>query len=218
MTYAQTLKTIRGAMKSKKRLIVFPMNIHVIAELSKNQAFKTKHQRADILFADGAPLVFLSKLKNTPLPERISGTDLVNDMLTRERCIFLLGSSPDVLAIMGKKFASICGVYSPPYARTWTREENQKIIRLINKAKTKILLVGVGPLKQEQWICSHFSQTCARVAIGVGSAFDIISGITPRAPVLLQKLGLEWAWRIAMEPKRLLPRYVGDVFSLPLLK
>lgn len=183
------------------------MNIHILTELSKDMKFRQKHGLASIIFCDGVPLVWLSRLCGMALPERVSGTDLVKTLLTSNYRVFLLGSSNDVLKVMKKKYKNTCGTYSPSYATVWGAEENKKIIKRINKYQTDILLVGVGPLKQERWIIDNKDNVNSQIMVGVGSAFDILSGKTPRAPRILRNIGLEWAWRLVLEPNRLARRY-----------
>jgi len=212
--YRDALTAIHDALKSKKRLIVYSVNIHIIVELLKNPGFRSKHQKANLLLADGMPLVWLSKLTKTPLPKRVNGTILAKRVLQTEHNIFLLGSSREVLRIMKTRYPNVCGIYSPPYTPSWSDKINKHIISMVNESGAKILFVGVGPLKQELWIYKYFNKTHAFVAMGVGSAFDMLSGKTPKAPEWMQKIGLEWVWRILLEPKRLSARYLEDILFL----
>ena len=208
--FGDVLRYIEHSVKNKHRAVLFPMNIHIFIELSKDSHFKHKHESANIIFCDGVPLIWLSKLKSLSLPERISGTNLTDALLMSDYRIFLLGSSNEVLEKMKKKYINICGTYSPPYATEWGNEENKKIIKRIHDSRADILLIGVGPLKQERWVVKYKNIIKTPIIIAVGSAFDILSGNNPRAPKIMQYLGLEWVWRILLEPKRLGYRYCKD--------
>jgi N-acetylglucosaminyldiphosphoundecaprenol N-acetyl-beta-D-mannosaminyltransferase len=201
---------IDESIKTHRHAILLPMNIHILVELSKNPKLKKAHETADVVFCDGVPLVWFSRLAHQPLPERISGTDLAESLLQGPYRIFLLGSTPEVLAGLKKKYSSICGTFSPPFKNEWGKDETRQIIQKINTSKPDVLLVALGPLKQEQWILKNFPAIRVPIALAVGSALDILSGKIPRAPKWMQNSGLEWAWRIALEPKRLTRRYLND--------
>lgn len=218
VTLKQIVSNIDTSIVSNKHQLIFPMNIHILVELSKDQTLKRLHEKtASVIFADGMPLVWLSRWKKTPINERVSGTDLAETLLISNYRVFLLGSSPEVLAKMKKKYRSIVGTHSPPFKDTWSQRENQEIVSLIQESRASVLLVGLTPPKQERWLIKYFHETLSLVGIGVGSAFDILSGKTPRAPKKLKDNGLEWLWRILMEPTRLAPRYISDAMFLTLL-
>jgi N-acetylglucosaminyldiphosphoundecaprenol N-acetyl-beta-D-mannosaminyltransferase len=206
---------LNSVIKDKKSLI-FALNIHILVELNKDQRFKKQHEkRASVIFADGVPIVWFSKFNKNKLPQRVSGTDLVEKILNNKNLkVFLLGSSHEVLKNIQSNYKCVCGVYAPPYNNTWLKEEKNKIIKKINKSQAQVLLVAVGPLKQERWLVDNFKDTNAKVGLGIGSALDILANKTPRAPKLVQTAGFEWVWRIALEPKRLFQRYVFDLVYL----
>jgi len=94
----------------------------------------------------------------------------------------------------------ICGTYCPPF-REHTPEEDEVVVRLINDARPDIVWVGLGLLKQERWIAAHLRRVRAPWMIGVGASFDYLSGAIPWAPPLLRRLGLEWVFRLALQPR-----------------
>jgi N-acetylglucosaminyldiphosphoundecaprenol N-acetyl-beta-D-mannosaminyltransferase len=106
-------------------------------------------------------------------------------------------------------FPGLCvvGVYSPPF-RPLTPEEDQQVIETINNKNPDIVWVGISTPKQERWMASHLEKLNAPVLIGVGAAFDFLSGNKPQAPLWMQKSGLEWFFRLATEPRRLWRRYI----------
>ena len=170
---------------------------------------------AKLVFIDGVPLLWLFRFAGRKLPARVSGTDLVEKLLqNKKNRIFLLGSNQAVLERLAQKLSSVVGYYSPPFSKTFSSKENQKIIKNIKQSRAEILLVAFGSLKQEQWLIENFKKTQALAGVGVGSAFEILSGEKPRAPHPLQIFGLEWLWRMTLEPRRLARRYGSDFLQL----
>lgn len=219
ISFTEVIDQIRLAIANKSKLFLFPMNVHILVELSKNIRFRYFHNRDGVIFTDGLPLVWLSYLTSNKIPERISGTSLVDKILKVFKHIYMIGPDNETFAIIKKKYQfnneqMLAGYCSPPYADEWEEKINKQIIENINQSKAEIVLVGVGPLKQEKWILKYASKTNAKIFIAVGSAFEIISGKRPRAPVWMQNSGLEWLWRMILEPKRLIPRYIKDMFRL----
>jgi N-acetylglucosaminyldiphosphoundecaprenol N-acetyl-beta-D-mannosaminyltransferase len=220
VTSNQVLLNIKEAITKNKQLIIFPINIHILVELSKHPNFRPIHEKADIIFTDGVPLIWLSSLYKQNLPERVSGTDLVENLLLSKKFrIFLLGSKIDNLKKIVYKYNSaqnfpICGFHSPPIMERWSQTEVNKINQLIILSRANIILVGVGPLKQERFISTDLKINNRKIVIGVGSAFDILSGSKIRAPKIMQWMGLEWLWRLILEPKRLTARYIYDALFM----
>ena len=115
----------------------------------------------------------------------------------------------------------IAGYYSPPFADKFSVEENEKIISMINSVKPNVLWVSLTAPKQDIWIYEHFDKLDVNIAIGVGGAFEVTAGIINRAPLWMQKYGLEWFFRFLQEPKRLFGRYFLEApqfFPLVLLQ
>lgn len=152
-----------------------------------------------------------------PIPERIPGSEFVWDIARYARDnnykLFLLGGLPTVaertaLQLQTKIYGlKVAGVHSGGI------KETKEIIDTINKSKANILLVAFGAPKQEKWLHANLNKTCCQLGIGVGGTFDFIAGVKKRAPVFIQKIGLEWAYRLILEPKRIkrqisLPKFV----------
>ena len=104
----------------------------------------------------------------------------------------------------------IVGCYSPSFGFEDNGAENEKIVKMIRETKPDILFVGLGAPKQEKWIYRHRNQYEVPVAVGIGVSFEFVSGMVKRAPQWMQQTGLEWLWRLLMEPKRLWKRYIID--------
>ena len=165
---------------------------------------------------DGQPLVWLSKLLGFKESERVAGPDLMQELcrLSPEkgyRHFFYGGAEgiPERLKTMFEETypgIKIVGTFSPPF-RPLTREEDENVVKLINDSKPDFLWVGLGAPKQEQWIADHLDRIQAPVQVGVGAAFDFFTGNVLRAPVWMQRAGLEWLFRLLKEPRRLWKRY-----------
>lgn len=216
ITPREIYKSVLKSVVKKKKSLFFALNIHILVELHKDIVFKRIHERkAKIIFADGVPIVWLSYFFGKKLPGRISGTDFVEKLLKNDNLrIFILGSTKDILKKVSIRYKSVCGYYAPPHNNSWLKNEKNKIIKKINFSGAQIVLVGVGPLKQERWLVDNFATTNVYVGIGVGSAFDILAGRTVRAPGLLKDSGFEWLWRVILEPRRLIGRYTMDFIYL----
>jgi N-acetylglucosaminyldiphosphoundecaprenol N-acetyl-beta-D-mannosaminyltransferase len=176
-------------------------------------------QESDMATADGMPLVMGARMLGVPLTGRVTGADLVPALAERaaERgySIFLLGARDGVAAraaqILKSRYAGlkIAGVLSPPNMSIL--EMDRTILDEIKAAKPDILLVAFGNPKQEKWISMYAHELSVPICIGIGGTLDMIAGITKRAPLWMQRSGLEWLYRLAQEPRRLWKRYVLDL-------
>lgn len=220
LTFNEVYQHIISSIKYKKKLLLFPLNLHSLRLIHENFLVKSAYENADIVFADGVPILLLARLAGNPLPGRVSGTDLVKKILcTPSLKVFLLGSEPNVLKIIKKKYhspggANITGSAHPSVNSNGSAASSQKILQHMRKTKPDVLLVALGQPKQELWLRKNFYKIPTRIGMGVGSAFDILSNKSPRAPSLLQFAGMEWLWRLILEPRRLFFRYFMDGFIM----
>ncbi len=177
----------------------------------------------DLVLADGAPLVWASRLLGSGLKERVAGADLVPQLarLSAERGyrIFLLGaeeeSSAGTAEWMEQNYPGVCiaGRYSPKY-QPLEEMDHEEILSRIEAARPDILLVAFGNPKQEKWLAMHRRRLEVPVCIGVGGSFDFLSGRIPRAPLWMQQSGMEWLYRMIQEPSRLAKRYLCNALCL----
>jgi N-acetylglucosaminyldiphosphoundecaprenol N-acetyl-beta-D-mannosaminyltransferase len=178
-------------------------------------------QEVDMATADGMPLVWGARLLGVHLAGRVTGSDMVPALAERASQkgyrLYLLGAAPGVAARAAEILQArhpalqIVGVVSPPYGSIL--EMDPAIAERVRAAQPDILLVAFGNPKQEKWISMHSRTLHVPVMIGVGGTFDFIAGITQRAPVWMQRSGLEWLFRLIQEPKRLWKRYVVDMIG-----
>ena len=174
---------------------------------------------ADLVVADGMPLLWASRFLGNPLPERITGVDLIVESARLSAAkgygIFMLGAAPGIaeeaanVLRMRIPCVRIVGTYSPPFG-PFSRSEDETMVRLIQEMRPSILLVAFGAPKQDEWIRKQMHRLDVPVCIGVGGAFDFLAGRIARAPVWMQNRGLEWLYRVSQEPTRLWKRYFVD--------
>ncbi|MFA5156169.1 MAG: WecB/TagA/CpsF family glycosyltransferase [Candidatus Omnitrophota bacterium] len=167
---------------------------------------------------DGISLVLLGRLYGHRLKKRVYGPDLMLEFLElsvkRGYTNFFYGATDSILEKLKDNLAhrfpgiKVAGSYAPPF-KELTPEEEAAIIKLINSAAPDVLWVGLGCPKQQLWMYKHKSNLKVPAMIGVGAAFDFISGNKPQAPVWIRNNGFEWLFRLATEPKRLWKRYLG---------
>ncbi len=204
--------------RGKCAAFVATLNVDFVANAVSGWPFKGNDElwgylrNADFVTADGMPIVLLSKLLRRPLPERVTGADMVPAIC--RRCaeegfsVYVLGGDRAAvdaafakLAISGLKVAGV----DPAFVKLG--EEQPEIVARINAAKPDILFVALGNPKQELWMGRHAAQLDAGVMIGIGGTFNFIAGRVKRAPRWMQRCGLEWIYRIIQEPGRLWKRY-----------
>jgi N-acetylglucosaminyldiphosphoundecaprenol N-acetyl-beta-D-mannosaminyltransferase len=195
---------------------ICPANVHMLMEAYDSIEFNKIINNADLVTPDGMPLVWLMRLKGVKNQPRVYGPTLMLYVLEeaerKEIPVGFYGSSPKVLAAlvdrMGKKFPALIIKFSesPPF-RALSDEEDATLIEKILQSGIRILFVGLGCPKQEKWMAEHKGKIPA-VMLGVGAGFDFHAGMIRQSPPFLQKIGLEWLFRLIQEPKRLWRRYL----------
>lgn len=210
-----TQKVVRWAQEGRARYVC-AANVHMVMETHDDPAFSQIVNSADLVTPDGVPLVWALRLMGVDEATRVYGPDLtlhVCEEAARQRIpIGLYGGTPESLeafeSFLTERFKGTqigCKI-APPF-RPLTPEEDAQYTRQINESGVRILFVGIGCPKQEKWMAEHKDKLHA-VMLGVGAAFDFHTGRVRQAPSVLQRLGLEWAFRLAMEPRRLWKRYM----------
>jgi N-acetylglucosaminyldiphosphoundecaprenol N-acetyl-beta-D-mannosaminyltransferase len=194
-------------------------NLHYAMLSNERPRLQEINERAAFILADGMPLVWASRLQKTPLPERVAGSDLIWKICERAaqqgQRIFLLGGAPGVAEeaarLLPERYhgLAIAGTACPPF-RTWTSEEEDALIAQIRTTRPHILFVAFGQPKGELWIAKNYEKLIIPICVQVGASIDFIAGKVRRAPRWMQRTGLEWAFRLAQEPRRLLGRYARN--------
>jgi N-acetylglucosaminyldiphosphoundecaprenol N-acetyl-beta-D-mannosaminyltransferase len=209
------------------RYVVTPNVDHTLL-FQQSEEFRRVYDDAGLVLADGMPVVVASRLLRRPLPERVTGADLVPALFeaavpARPMRVYLLGAGPGVAARAAAAIVArwpavqVVGIDSPPLGFEKNEAENAAILRRIAAATPDVVVVGLGAPKQELWVHRHRGQIEARVALCVGAAIDFLAGEKPRAPLWMRRFGLEWAHRLGSEPRRLFKRYARDAWIFPQL-
>jgi len=223
VTMAQAVARIEGHILSGRTHQIATANLDFARNSLRDHYLQRVICDCSMVLPDGAPMVWASKLFGTPLKERVTGVDLIPELArlsaARGYGIYLLGateeSSKRAAEVLEARFPGvlISGRLSPEI-KPLHEMDNEGILRAIEAAKPDILLVAFGNPKQEIWIHRHRDRLAVPVAIGIGGALDMIAGNLKRAPKVVQKMQLEWLFRMAQEPSRLLPRYAKDAAAL----
>jgi N-acetylglucosaminyldiphosphoundecaprenol N-acetyl-beta-D-mannosaminyltransferase len=203
---------------------IVTVNLDFLSIAERDPQFRVTINGADLAVADGMPLVWLSRLIGQPLPERVTGVELVQascEYAARSgRRVFLLGAAPGVADTAAKRLQvrhpglTIAGVHSPPMGPISNALSNELVSR-IRASEADFLFVALGAPRQDIWIREHLEALQVPVAMGVGCVLDLLAGVSRRAPTWMQRAGLEWAFRLGREPGRLWRRYLLN--DLPML-
>ena len=215
-TMGKTISYIEENLDALKGNYICVSNVHTTIMSYENSEYRKIQNGGAMALPDGKPLSIVSKKRGYTKAERVSGPDLMPEIfqLSQEKgwTHYFYGGSETTIRILGEKLKvqypnmKIVGLYSPPY-RILTEEEDYNIIEEINQLKPDFIWIGLGAPKQEQWMYEHKNKVQG-IMIGVGAAFDFLAGTTKRAPKWMQKMSIEWLYRLMADPKRLWKRYV----------
>ena len=191
--------------------------MHGIVEAQRDPCFKEILNATDLVVPDGTPLVWVGRRQGHDLLRRVYGPDLMlafcGETQAKGYRDFFYGGEPGVAEQLAESLKlrfpgiQVAGTYSPPF-RPLSQEEDDEIVSMISRAAPDVLWVGLGAPKQERWMHEHRSKLKVPVIVGVGAAFDMISGRTRQAPRWMREHGLEWLFRLFQEPRRLWRRYL----------
>jgi 1,2-diacylglycerol 3-beta-glucosyltransferase len=212
----QAVERILAAVGSGSLLQVCTVNLQFLVTARRHPEVRQALCGAGLNVADGAPVVWLSRLLGRPLPGRVTGADLVTALVPLAESggirLFLLGGTGQVAAQLAGAWRRthprllLTGSFEPPIS-SLEQMEDDEIIARIREAGADILLVALGHPKQDLWIAANRDRLPVSVAIGVGGTFDILAGRFRRAPLWARRHGLEWLCRLVQEPQRLGLRY-----------
>lgn len=211
-----TLRYLTDNLEELRGKYICVSNVHTTVMSYENETYRNIQNSAAMVLPDGKPLSVVSRMRGFKEAQKVSGPDLMPEMfrLSEEKGYthYFYGSTEETLdklknaLLVGYPKLKIVGMYSPPF-RPLTEEEDEKIIQQINSMSPDFIWIGLGAPKQEQWMYAHRDKLCG-VMLGVGAGFDFHAGTVKRAPIWMQKCGLEWLYRLTQDPKRLFKRYV----------
>jgi N-acetylglucosaminyldiphosphoundecaprenol N-acetyl-beta-D-mannosaminyltransferase len=214
------LEAVADYAQKKKRLRICTVNADFAIKSRRDQRLHDYICDADIATADGKPVLWAARFLGDPLPEKVSGSDLISQICEmaaqRSLSVYLLGALQPIAHEAAERLQQrypglrIAGAMSPDPERYHDVEYNREISEQIRISGADILMVGFGCPKQEFWIEDYQDLTGVPVTIGVGASIDFAAGRFKRAPVWMQQSGLEWFYRLCQEPTRLWRRYLVD--------
>lgn len=209
--------TTHALNKGAPSYVVTPNAQHILT-LQKDALFRDIYRKAFLAVPDGVSLLWSAKFLKTPLNGRVNGTDLFEKLCAvaqqKELKVFLLGGRPGAADLAKQTLQkrhpglNIVGTYCPPYGFESQPEELERINQTILKAAPDILFVGLGAPKQEYWIYKNYQQIGVPISVGIGVSFELVANMVQRAPQKMQQWGLEWLFRLVVEPGRLWKRYI----------
>lgn len=221
VTTAETIEAVERMVVSRQPHYLVTANVDFLVQAQEDVELRRILFDAHLVLCDGTPLLWASKLLGNPLLERVAGADLVPLLLQvaaeKGYRVFLLGATPDSAARAVENLNKlhpklvIAGSYSPPFNKL-LEMDHEEIQRRILDAKPDLLFVSLGCPKQEKWIAMHYRSLGVPVSAGVGATIDFLAGMVKRAPTWMQRVGVEWIYRLAQEPRRLFRRYAKDLW------
>lgn len=215
-----TLKRIDESLLNHQKGIVVTPNVDHVVKLKNDLEFKRIYDEAFLVLNDSTILKRSAMLLGHKMKDKISGSDLFLILCEhaeiRNYKVYFLGGMPGVADKAAVNLLKrlpklkIVGTYSPPFGFEKDEDECKKIVHLINDVKPDILFIGLGAPKQEKFADKYYRDYHSCISLCVGASFDFQAGSIKRAPMILQKIGLEWFYRFYKEPKRLFKRYFVD--------
>lgn len=200
------------------RVVVTP-NVDHVVQLDRQPALRASYRKADFIFPDGVPIVWASRLLGRPLPERVTGADLMVALcrMAAEQGweVAIVGGKPGndvrILTTLQQVYPGIrARVFTPSMHFDPQGEEGDDIARAVQAGAPRLTFVCLGLAKQEIWALRHAPEFSGGAILCVGAALDFALGIRRRAPRWFQQLGMEWLWRLMSNPRRLWRRYLVE--------
>lgn len=216
---AETVAYIENQIGELRGNYICVSNVHTTVTGYEDKEYQKIQNSAAAALPDGKPLSLYSRKHGFPEAERVTGPDLMGELFQRNNGLrhYFYGGKEETIKVLSEKLPAqyrdlvIAGMVSPPF-RPLTAEEDAEAVRKINESEADIIWVGLGAPKQERWMYEHRDKVCG-VMIGVGAGFDYYAGTIRRAPLWMQKMSLEWLYRLLQDPKRLLKRYLVTNFK-----
>ena len=214
ISFTEVLATLGRRIEQRIPTHVVFVNAAKVVGFHDDPELSAAMRGADLLLADGVPVVWASRLLGQTLPGRVAGIDLAEEMVAlaaqRGYRVFFLGARAEVLA----KAVAGLGRRHPQLKVAGARDgyfqpaDEAALIEEINESMADLLLLGMGTPQKELWAARNLAFLAVPVLLGVGGSFDVMAGVTRRAPTWMQKTGLEWFYRLCQEPRRMWRRYL----------
>jgi N-acetylglucosaminyldiphosphoundecaprenol N-acetyl-beta-D-mannosaminyltransferase len=224
MSSSEAIELLLARLLKRQGGRVYYANAHTMVTAAQNSVLAEALVHSDLLLADGSGVRWGSALLGTPLVHNLNGTDLVpalcKDGAAKSLSVYLLGAKPGVAeeaaANLKKAYPGL--VIAGTQHGYFPQAKTEQVLEAIRAARPHLLLVAMGVPLQEIWINQYASQLPGITCMGVGALFDFVAERVPRAPYAIRAVGMEWLWRLAMEPGRLWQRYlIGNLVFLSLV-
>ena len=207
LDYKELEKNVEKDIKDNKKSFIVAINPEKILKARKDEKLKNLLNAATYQIPDGIGVIYASKLQKGKIKSRVTGIDcmemLCNLSNKKGYKIFMYGAKEEVIIKAKEKLEEKYPNIKIVGTMNGYEKDNEKIIKAINKSKADIIFVAMGSPKQELWITDNMDKLCVNIYQGVGGSFDVMSGNIKRAPIWMQKHGLEWFYRLVKEPKRI---------------
>lgn len=210
----ETVSEVERIIKARQLTQHVVINASKVVLMNKDKNLKNIIQECPIINADGQSIVWASKFLGKPLPERVAGIDLMEELIKlsskKGYSIYFFGAKEEVvLKVIDIYKNKYPGLKIAGYRNGYFNEnDNNKIVEDMKKSNADILFVAFSSPKKEYWLSENIDKINIPFCMGVGGSFDVVAGVTKRAPIWMQKLGLEWFYRFLQEPKRMWKRYL----------
>ena len=214
LTLDQAVEELEHYIEAGQPRYISVVNVAKIVKMQSDKALDESVKSASLIGADGVPLVWASRLLGDPLPGRVNGTDLMYRLLEKaaEKSyrVFFFGAREEILQnVLSRVRKDYPGAQIAGWRNGYfTPEDESEIVKQIRDSRADILFIAFGTPKKEIWVGKYLQAMNVPVVHGVGGSFDVFAGLIPRAPVWMQKWGLEWLFRLLQEPGRMWKRYL----------
>ena len=214
MTMDEVMGRVGEAVRTRGRLLIGVVNVAKMVNMRRDALLNESVRSSDVILADGMGVVWGLRVLGQRLPERVPGIDLMYRMLeegrTRKYRVYCLGATEEVSRAAARRIADEYPGIQVVGRRDgyFSEEEEPGLAEEIKATGADILFVAMSPPKKERFLARWFDELDVPVCHGVGGAFDVFVGKTQRAPVLWQRVGMEWMYRIVQEPRRMWRRYL----------
>jgi len=216
ITLAQCVSYFKQVLREGRHCHIVMVNAAKLVKARRDRELKEVIENADLVGADGVPIVWASRLLGQPLPGRVNGTDLMHELFIASARygwrLYLLGAKPEIIQNVVdniRRQLPTINIVGYRHGYFESPDEELKVIEQINAAKPDILMLGFSTPMKEKWVRRHKDRLNAPIIHGVGGSFDIVGGLTKRAPLWMQSSGLEWLFRLVQEPGRMWRRYLS---------
>ena len=216
LTLTDTLRHVTGLIQSRTGGYFITANLNYNMLTAHHPQLHSVNEKAAFIVCDGMPMVWWSRRFERPLPERVAGSELIYALTKwaahQGHRVFFLGGAPGVAGKAAEKLKQryphlqVAGVECPPF-RPLTDQEETELVERIRDSRPDIVYIALGQPKGEIWMARNYHRLGTPVCVQIGASFDFVAGGVARAPRWVQKTGMEWLFRLAQEPRRLIRRY-----------